>query len=185
MGASSTSSTSSSVAATNPALNNLFTNLFTKGLGSSASGTLQNVLSGQQLQTNTSQLYSTLSQASQPQYQAGMAQVKEQGAMAGLTDSTSLTGQMGSYTNTYLSNLTNVATQMGLSETQMQGSVAGNLMSLLGTAGSQYYTNQSTTTTQMPWTSTFSSIMGAGLGIAGLGLSGGGTLGGKALAGLF
>lgn len=181
MGATSTSSTSSSVAATNPQLNQLFTSLFTGGVGSGAAGTLQAIMSGQQLQTNTSQLYKTLQQASQPGYQQGMAQIRESAARAGLTNSTALTGQEGSYTNQYLANLSNVATQMGLSETQMQGGVAGNLMSMLATAGNQYYTNKSVTSTSMPWTSTFSTLMGGALGIAGLG---GGTIGGQ-LSGLF
>jgi len=168
MGATSTSSTSSSVAATNPQLNQLFTSLFMGGGGTQIFGTLQNIMSGQQLQTNTSQLYKTLQQASTPQYQAGMTQVREAAGRAGLSDSTSLTSQMGSYTNTYLANLTNLASQMGLSETQLQSGVAGNLMSMLATAGSQYFTNKSTTTTQMPWTSTFSTLMGGLVNMSGM-----------------
>jgi hypothetical protein len=173
LGATSTSSTNSSVAATNPQLNALFTSLFSGGLGSGASSTLQSIMSGQQLQSNTSQLYKTLSQASQPQFQQGQAQINEQMARAGLSNSSSLGGVQGGYTSQYLANLTNTATQMGLSETQMQGGVAGNLLSMLGTAGSQYYTNKSTTSTQMPWTQTFSTLMGGAMGAASIFGSGG------------
>lgn len=184
MPSSSTSSTSSSVAATNPALNELFTSLFggSGGLGTSASNTLQSIMSGQQLQTNTAQLYNTLQQSTQQQYQAGSAQVREAAGRAGLSDSTALTGQLGSYTNTYLQNLTNLSSQMGLQETQMQGSVAGNLFSMLATVGSSYYTDKSMTQTTMPWTSGFSTIAGAALGVAGLGSD---SAGGKALSALF
>jgi hypothetical protein len=176
MGATSTSTTNSTVGATNPTLNNLFTQMFgSGGLTGGASSTLQGIMSGKQLSTNTSQLYQTLSSASQPQYQAGMAQVKEQAARGGLTDSTSLTGLMGSYTNTYLSNLSNIATQMGMQETQLQGGTAGSLMQLLATAGSQYFTNSSTTTQTMPWTSTMSSLVGSAIGIGGLFAGGAGS----------
>jgi hypothetical protein len=141
----SNSTTTSSVASTNPALTALYTSLFTGGTGSTAATTLGGIMSGSTMASNTSQLYSTLQQSSQPAYQAGMAQVKEQAAKAGLTNSTSLTGQMGSYTNTYLSNLSQIATQMGLQETQMQGGVAGSLMEMLASSANQYYTNQSNT----------------------------------------
>ena len=169
MPSSSTSQTSSSVGATNPQLAQLFTQLFSGSTMSSVNQTLQGIMSGQQMQTNTGQLYKTLQQASQPAYQQGMAQVNEQAARSGLSNSSSLTGQMGSYTNQYLNNLSQVSTQMGLQETQLQAGTAGNLMQMLSSAGSQYYTNQSSTTTSMPWTSGFSAIMGAATGLIGAG----------------
>ena len=176
MGATSTSSTSSSVASTNPTLNNLFTTLFAGGgVGSQAAGTLGNIMSGKQLQTNTSQLYTTLSKATQPEYQQGMAQIQETMGRSGLSNSTALGGVMGSYSSQYLANLSKLSTEMGMSETQMQGGVAGNLMSMLATAGSQYYTDKSTTSTQMPWTSTFSTLMGGAMDVASM-FGGGGAL---------
>lgn len=177
MSSSSTSSTSSSVAATNPVLQGLFTKLFSGGLGQQASGTLGDVMSGKALQSNTSQLYSTLQRSTQPQYQQGLAQVNEQMARAGLSNSTATSGAIGGYTSQYLSNLTNLSTQMGLQETQLQEGVAGNLMSMLASAGSQYYTDKSTTTQTMPWTQTFSTLMGSAMDIGSM-FAGGGALAG-------
>lgn len=174
MPSSSTSTTTSSVAATNPALNSLFTSLFTGGLGTQVGSTLSNIMSGQQTQQNTAALYKTLQSSTQQQYGAGMAQVREAAARAGLSNSTALTGQMGSYTNTYLENLMNLSSQMGLQETSMQAGVAGNLFSMLATAGNQYFTDKSTTQTSMPWTSGFSAIMGGITGLASAGMAGGG-----------
>lgn len=110
------------------------------------------------LQQNTSQLYNTLFQSSKPQFQMGQAQIREQMGRSGLTDSTSLAGAMGGYTAQYLGGLTSTATQMGLQEEQVQQGVAGNIMSLLANAGSQYYTDKSISSVSMPWTSGFSAI---------------------------
>lgn len=180
MPTTSTSSTSSSVAATNPALNQLFTSLFggSTGLGTSSAGTLGNVMSGNQMKQNTSQLYTTLYGATQPAYQQQMAQIREQAGKAGLSASTSLTGQEMGYSNQYLGNLTQLATQMGLQETSLQGGIAGNLMAMLSQAGNQYFTDKSTTQAMtMDWSKAFSTTM-AGLtdlsaagGITGLGSS--------------
>lgn len=171
MGGTQTSKTTSSVAATNPTLQNLFTNIFgggtggAPGLATTAAGTLQGAQSGNLLSTNINQLYSTLFKSSQPQFQMGQAQIREQMGKAGLTDSTSLASAEGGYTAQYLSGLTSNAVQGGLQEEQMQTSIAGNLMSLLATAGSQYYTDKSTSSVSMPWTSGFSAVMG---GLSGL-----------------
>ena len=175
MGGTSTSSTSSTVASTNPQLQNLFTSMFTGGLGTSVGTTLQGIMSGQTLQSNTSQLYKTLSQATKPEYQQGMAQIQETMARGGLSNSTALGGAMGGYTSQYLANLSKLSTEMGLQETQMQGGVAGNLFSMLATAGSQYYTDKSTTSTSMPWTQGFSAIMGGAMDVASM-FGGGGAL---------
>lgn len=174
MPSSSTSTTTSSVAATNPELNKLFTSLFTGSLGSSMQGTLQDVMSGASLARNTSSLYRTLADSSTQEYGQGLAQIREAAGRAGLSTSTALTGQIGSYTNQYLQNLTQLSTQMGLNETQMQSGVAGNLFSMLATAGNQYFTDKSTTATSMPWTSGFSAIMGGVTGLATAGKGGGG-----------
>lgn len=170
----STSTTTSSVAATNPELNSLFTQLFTGGLGSGAGGALGDILSGKTFQDNTSQFYKTLSAASTEDYNRGAAQIKETAARGGLSSSTALTGQLGSYTNNYLQNLTNLSSQMGLQQTGMQAGVAGNLFSMLASAGSSYYTDKSTTATSMPWTQGFSAIMGGITSLATAGMAGGG-----------
>lgn len=173
MPTTSTSTTSSTVGATNPSLNNLFTSIFGGGLGTSAGSTLKGVMSGSTMQSNTAQLYKTLQSSTQPQFQKGMAQVRETAAKAGLSNSTSLTGQMGSYTNEYLGNLTKVATEMGLSETQMQGGAASGIMGMLAQAGSQYYTNSSTTqASTMDWSKIIMEGIGMGANVATGGLSG-------------
>jgi hypothetical protein len=150
--------------AVNPFLTNLYNTLFggSGGAATTAVNTLAGIQSGQTLQSNISQLYSTLQQQGQQGYQQALSQIKEASGMSGLRFSTDTSAQTAQFANQYLQNLNLTATQMGLQEEQTQLGAATGVLGSFSQAANQYYSPGSTTTQQgkvsLPWTAGLGAI---------------------------
>lgn len=154
--------------AVNQPLQQLFTSLFggNNGLATGASNTLMGIMNGSTLGSNIGQLYKTLSTNSSVQYQQGLGAIKAAEGASGMRFSTDTSSQIGSYTQNYIQQLNNTATQMGLQELGVQEGAATNTLGIFSQAANQYYSPGQTTTGKTQQTG-LGSWIDSGLGIAG------------------
>jgi hypothetical protein len=166
-GTGSTSTTVQAPQAVNPYLQSIYNQIF-GGAAPGATQTLQDVQSGKQLSSNISQIYGTLQQAGQTQYQQGLAGIKAMGGASGTRFSTDTGAQTSQYAQNYISQLNQTATQMGLSEEGTQVSAAEGVLSPFAQGANQFYspgtkvstgyTGTGSSSTSMPWTTGVTAI---------------------------